>query len=71
MTKGDMIFKPYSLMGGHQCIMNTERGRISVRTGTDRLFIDKDHPYEVWYPDTYSPTGYQTADDIWNYIRHK
>ena len=68
LIKDDMIFKPYSTMGGWQCIMNTERGKISVRYIGRGLITDKDHPYEVWYPDKDSPTGYQVADDIWSYI---
>ena len=71
MIKDDMIFKPYPLTGGYQCIMDTERGRLSVRTGSDTLFIDDDHPYEVWYPSEDAPIGYQTADDIWDYISNK
>ena len=69
MIQDDMIFKPYPIMGGFQCIMNIGLGRISVRTGVDTLFVDENHPYEVWYPDQTAPTGRQTADDIWNYIK--
>lgn len=72
MIKDDMIFKPYLTMGGWQCIMNTEKGRISVRYGFNcGLYVDSEHPYEVWYPNEDAPTGCQTAEDIWNYIRNK
>jgi len=70
LIKDDMIFVPY-LYGGYQCKMKTKRGIISVRCGSDTLFTSKDEPYEVWYPDRDEPNGYQTADDIWKYIRIK
>jgi len=71
MTKDDMIFKPYPLMGGYRCIMDTKRGKISVRLGGRGTLSTPDLPYEVWYPTEDVPTPDQTADDIWNYIRHK
>ena len=64
----DMVFKPYPTMGGHQCIMNTKRGRVSVRLGGCGTLSSPDKPYEVWYPTEDVPTPDQTADDIWNYI---
>lgn len=63
-----MIFKPY-LFGGWQCIMETKKGKISVRYGGYGLFTNDKYPYEVWYPDESDPRGYQVADDIWNYIK--
>ena len=69
MEKDDMIFVPYKTTGGFQCIMNIKAGRISVRYLGYGLFTDAKHPYEVWYPTEGAPTGYQTADDIWNYIK--
>lgn len=66
--KDDMFFMPYEL-GGYQCLILLEIGTISVRYGSPYLFTDNDHPYEVWYPTEDSPDGYQTADDIYNYIR--
>lgn len=67
--KDDMLFVPYSY-GGYQCKMKVKTGIISVRYMGSRLFTDKDHPYEVWYPNEDSPSGYQTAEDIWNYIKN-
>ena len=52
-----------------QCKMELRSGVISVRFGGYGLFTDSERPYEVWYPENDSPTGYQTADDIWSYIK--
>ena len=71
MIKDDMIFKPYQTMGGWQCIMNTKKGKISVRLGGHGLIANSNKPYEVWYPTEDTPIGEQTADDIWNYINNK
>ena len=68
--RDDMIFKPYELMGGWQCIMNTNRGRISVRHGSPGLFTTVEYPYEVWYPTEDEPSGRQSADNIWDYIKN-
>jgi hypothetical protein len=68
MIKDDMIFKPYPTMGGWQCIMETKRGRISIRLGGRSLFTKKDKPYEVWYPTEDAPIGEQTSEDIWRYV---
>ena len=67
MLRDDMIFKPY-MNDGYQCKMKISKGVISVRYGGKYLFTDEQHPYEVWYPDKDEPEGYQTPDDIWNYI---
>jgi hypothetical protein len=69
LIKDDMIFKPYLTMGGWQCIMETKRGKISIRLGGYGCFASKDKPYEVWYPTEDTPIGEQSADDIWNYVR--
>jgi len=69
MIQDDMEFKPYP-MGGFQCIMETKLGKISVRTGKETLITSTKKPYEVWYPTNNEPTGYQDANDIWNYIRN-
>lgn len=66
--KDDMIFESYEF-GGFQCKMKVSTGIISVRYGERNLFTDRDRIYEVWYPEDNVPTGYQTADDIWDYIR--
>ena len=76
LQKDDMIFKPYFIVGedepdGWHCVMNTERGRISVRYKGYGLFTDTKRPYEVWYPTETAPDGYQTADDIWDYVSGK
>lgn len=68
ILKDDMIFEPYPY-GGYQCKMKTIKGIISVRYGDHGLFTNNNKPYEVWYPDRDEPDGYQTADDIWNYIK--
>lgn len=62
-----MIFLPY-MDDGYQCKMNTSSGIISVRFNGAGLFADNERPYEVWYPTEDAPNGYQTADDIWDYI---
>lgn len=69
LYKDGMTFRPYPHMGGWQCIINHRKGEISVRYDCPSLFTDKDHPYEVWYPDQDTPIGYQTITDIMNYIR--
>lgn len=67
----DMLFTQY-LDNGWQCIIKLPIGNISVRFGGYGLFTNKEQPYEVWYPTEDSPIGYQTANDIWNYINeHK
>lgn len=66
--KDDMLFKPYITMGGHQCIMQTERGKISVRYGGYGIISSTKEPYEVWYPTEDTPIRNQSSDDIWNYI---
>ena len=71
LVNDDMIFVPYETMGGWQCIMNTSKGEISVRYLGRGLFTDDKGCYEVWYPEDTEPKGYQTADDIWNYIGYK
>ena len=68
--KDDMIFEHYNgSSGGYQCKMKVKNGVISVRYGGRGLITSHNKPYEVWYPDEDAPTGDQTADDIWNYIR--
>ena len=64
----DFIFKPYP-SGGYQSIVMLSIGRLSIRCKSNGLFIDKNRPYEVWYPTDDVPTGYQTGEDIWNYIK--
>lgn len=67
----DMIFVKYPY-GGMQCIMMLPMGKLSVRKGGHGLFTDTERPYEVWFPGDDSPTGYQTADDIFRWINeHK
>jgi carbon monoxide dehydrogenase subunit G len=68
ILRDDMVFYPYET-DGYQCKMKIKAGTISVRFSGRSLFTDLDHPYEVWYPTDYGPTGYQTAEDIWNYIK--
>lgn len=66
----DMVLIHY--MGGSngwQCKMNIAVGFISIRFGGWGLITDAEHPYEVWYPTEDTPTPYQTADDIWAYVR--
>ncbi len=69
----DIIFLPYNpeLEGkwGIQSLMKTSKGILSVRAKGEGLFISKERPYEVWYPGDEEPTGYQTADDIFNWIK--
>lgn len=62
-----MVFHPYA--DGWQSKITLYCGTISVRYGGQGIFADKDHPYEVWYPTEDSPIGYQTADDIFEYIK--
>ncbi len=69
LLRDDMIFKPYnSGSGGYQCKMSIKTGVISVRYGGTSLMTDDKRPYEVWFPNDDEPTGYQTAQDIWDYI---
>jgi len=68
--RDDMLFKPYETMGGWQCIMNTKRGKISVRYGSPGLFVTVEYPYEVWYPTDDAPIGNQSAENIWDYIKN-
>jgi len=69
----DMLFEPYQFpddeIDGFQCKMKVSTGIISVRHKGRNLSTDKDGIYEVWYPEDDTPVGYQTADDIWNYIK--
>lgn len=72
----DLEFEPYylgSLDLGYQCVIETENGRLSIRRGKENdkcgLFVSDSHPYEVWYPERDAPDGWQTAEDIWNYIK--
>jgi len=68
-TQDDMLFVPYMCGSyGWQCKINTKLGVISVRFGGHGLLTDEQRPYEVYYPTEDSPSGFQTADDIWNYI---
>ena len=69
MIIDDMVFKPYPTMGGWQCIMDTSRGKISVRYKGYGLSTEPNKPYEVWYPTEDTPIGSQTAEDIFNYVR--
>jgi len=62
----DMI---YDIDSGYQCKMKVQTGIISVRYKGYGLFTNENKPYEVWYPEDNAPTGYQTADNIWNYIK--
>jgi len=65
----DFPFVPYITTGGLQAKIQTKRGIISIRRDGHGLIVSSDKPYEVWYPDESEPTGYQTAEDIWNYIK--
>lgn len=65
----DLPFIPYLTTGGLQAKISTKKGIISIRRGGHGLFVTNEKPYEVWYPDSDCPIGYQTADDIWNYIK--
>jgi len=68
MEKDDMVFVNYmNQPDSWQCKMNVAAVLISVRLGP-RLVTDNERPYEVWYPTEDAPTGYQTANDIWDYI---
>lgn len=70
LIQDDMVFSPY--IDGHdgwQCKIKVKVGIISVRYGGRNLITDNDHPYEVWYPTEDVPTPYQTAEDIWSYVR--
>lgn len=68
IIQDDMCFKPYAY-GGYQCLIETKVGRISVRFGSNSLFTDNVGKYEVYYPTEDAPDGYQTSDDIFNYIK--
>ena len=65
----DLPFVPYLTMGGLQAKITLKNGVLSVRRGGHGLIVSSDKPYEVWYPDRDCPDGYQTADDIWDYIK--
>jgi hypothetical protein len=60
-------FKPY-MGNGFQKIVETNRGRLSIRFGGRSLFVRDDAPFEVWYPEDDAPSGYQTAEDIQKYL---
>lgn len=66
-----MIFEPYEICDGYQCRMQVKSGIISVRFGGHGLITSNEKPYEVWYPDQDAPIGYQTAEDIWDYIKRQ
>ena len=68
ICRDDMEFVEYP-SGGYGCRMKVSTGIISVRFGSESLFKDEEHPYEVWYPDKDVTEGSQTADDLWNYIK--
>ena len=75
MMKDDMIFIPYKVNSddepdGYQCKIKTPKGVISVRYKGHALMANEGEPYEVWYPTDGTPTGYQTANDIFNYINY-
>jgi len=67
VIKDKMLFNPYN-NDGYQCILNTHKGKISVRYKGVNLFANKEKPYEVWYPGEDAPIGYQTAKDIFHFI---
>ena len=73
LIKDDMLFKPYCYAGeapdGYQCKIKLSAGIISVRYKGYGLIVDSSRPYEVWYPTEDAPSGYQTANDIFNYIK--
>ena len=61
-------FEPY-MDNGFQKIVQTEKGRLSIRFGGRGLFVNDAHPFEVWYPEKDEPSGYQTAEDIQKYLK--
>ena len=67
----DFPFVPYLTMGGLQAKIPCKKGVISIRRDSDGLIISSDKPYEVWYPDRDCPDAYQTAEDIWGYIKNQ
>lgn len=70
MKIGDIVFYDYpGIGGGVQAKIKTRHGVISVRARSEQLFIDTNHPFEVWYPGDSEPTGYQVEEDIWHFIR--
>lgn len=69
LIKDDMLFKPYGNNDGYQCKIVIDIGTISVRFGGNGLITSTDKPYEVWYPTESTPSIYQTADDIYKYIK--
>jgi hypothetical protein len=68
MVIDDFDFLPY-MNDGYQCKVKCEKGIISIRYKGNNLIADEKRPFEVWYPNENSPTGYQTTDDVWNYIK--
>jgi hypothetical protein len=64
----DMVFEEYST-GGLQCKIKTQLGVISVRCKSRGLIVDKNNPYEVWYPTETAPIGCQNVNDIYMYIK--
>lgn len=69
LIKDDMLFKPYGVNDGYQCKIVIDIGTISVRFGGIGLITSTEKPYEVWYPTESAPSIYQTADDIYKYIK--
>lgn len=73
MVIDDMVFKPYNYPfpnNGYRCLMELEKGEITIRYKGRNLFTDDEHPYEVRDLDG-NVYGYRTADDIFNYLRTK
>ena len=64
----DLLFTPY-MNDGYQCKIPTKKVIISVRYKGANLIANNDKPFEVWYPDEDSPTGYQNDEDVYNYIK--
>lgn len=60
-------FEPY-MDDGFQKVIQVPNGRLSIRFGGARLFVNDDAPFEVWYPEMDTPSGYQTAVDIQKYL---
>jgi hypothetical protein len=70
MIQDDFVFEPYGgIPGAYRCEIPLKTGNLSIRFGGHGLFTSKDNPYEVWYPGEAEPDGYQTAEEIWRYIR--
>jgi len=70
IIKDKILFNPY-MNDGWQSIMQTAKGKMSIRYKGKNLLTDDKHPYEVWYPKDDVSTGYQTAEDIFNYLGTK